>query len=131
MSITHNVMCIVDHAGLKAVFPFNYQHTRGASGTGPVVPMFDCAAHDKAGPGTCAWAAVKLGSRWLNATITLLNSSSVKFTPDMAAARNGSGSGLLGGAAVASAYGWGSVPMMSLYDAETNLPVIGWNKTIE
>ena len=45
--------------------------------------------------------------------------------------RNGSGSGLLGGVAVASAYGWGSVPMMSLYDAETNLPVIGWNKTIE
>ena len=46
----------------------------------------------------------------------------VKFTPDAAQA--------VARPSVASAYGWGSVPMMSLYDAETDLPVIGWNETV-
>lgn len=111
--------------GLKSVFPFNYQHTRGASGTGPEVPIFDCAAHDKAGPGTCAWAAVKLANAgWVNATITVLSgSSSVKFTPQI-------NHTVVMNRPIATAYGWGSVPMLSLYDAETELPVIGWNETI-
>ena len=107
---------------MKEVYPFNYRHTKGVSGTGPVVAAFDCASHDKAGPGTCAWAALKLGSgKWVNATVSA-HGSAVKFTPDaaQAAARP----------SVASAYGWGSVPMMSLYDTETDLPVIGWNETV-
>lgn len=110
--------------GLKSVFPFNYQHTRGVSGTGPVVPMFDCASHDKAAPGTCAWGAVKLANiGWVNASIALLHNGSLKFTPQVSDTATA-------GRAVASAYGWGSVPMLSLYDTETDLPVIGWNETI-
>ena len=50
----------VGAAGLHEVYPFNYRHTRGTSGTGPVVPVFDCAAHDLAAPGTCAWAVRQL-----------------------------------------------------------------------
>merc|ERR1712032_1009552 len=30
----------------------------------------------------------------------------------------------------ATSYGWGGVPMMTLYDAGTKLPVLPWNKTI-
>ena len=30
------------------------------------------------------------------------------------------------GAPVASRYGWGAVPMMSLYDKGTDLPVLPW-----
>ena len=27
------------------------------------------------------------------------------------------------------AYAWGGVPLMSLYDKHTHLPVLGWNRT--
>ena len=88
-----------------------------------VVARFDCASHDKAGPGTCAWAAVQLaGGAWVNATVSV-HGSSVTFTPDMA-------EGSVVRKSIASAYGWGSVPMLSLYDAETDLPVVGWNETV-
>jgi hypothetical protein len=123
----------VSDAGLHETYPFNYQHTRGASGTGPVVRNFDCTVHDVAGPGTCAWAAVKLATgQWVNATVTIAppsggasSSPQLTFTPDMPAAARASV-----GASVASAYAWGSVPMMSLYDKHTALPVLGWNESV-
>ena len=119
----------VGAAGLQEVYPFNYQHTRGMSGTGPVVPVFDCAAHDRAAPGTCAWAAVKLSTgAWANATVTLGagGGPAVTFTPDIPAAARASL-----GRSLASAYAWGSVPMMSLYDRTTQLPVLGWNESVD
>ena len=76
--------------------------------------------------------AVKLATgRWVNATVTLGPASrpgTVVLTPDMAdippTARESVG------ASVASAYAWGAVPMMSLYDTATALPVLGWNETV-
>ena len=47
----------------------------------------------------------------------------MKFTPDAAQA-------VARPSVASAAYGWGSVPMMSLYDAETDLPGIGWNETV-
>ena len=115
----------VSDGGLHEVFPFNYLNTRGPSGTGPVVPMFDCAAHDKAGPGTCAWAAVQLANgAWANATIAA-RARSVTFTPMVSSAERAAL-----GPPLATAYAWGSVPMMSLYDAGTGLPVLGWNVSL-
>jgi hypothetical protein len=31
---------------------------------------------------------------------------------------------------IGSAYGWGSVPMLNVYDARTNLPVLPWNRSV-
>jgi hypothetical protein len=31
---------------------------------------------------------------------------------------------------VASAYGWGAVPMMTVYDKASNLPVLGWSEAV-
>jgi sialate O-acetylesterase len=128
----------VSSSGLKLVFPFNYMHTRGKGGTGPVVPTFDCNAHDQASPGTCAWASVQLSTgKWVNATISIANGSNnggdgdgggeqdhLVFTPDVPVHE------LSAGAALGSAYAWGGVPMMSVYDAGTDLPLLGWNKSL-
>ena len=32
---------------------------------------------------------------------------------------------------VASAYGWGPIPMMSAYDKATGLPVLPWNRSVQ
>ena len=32
------------------------------------------------------------------------------------------------GAPVASRYGWGAVPMLSVYDKETGLPLLPWSE---
>ena len=40
----------------------------------------------------------------------------------------------VGGASVtveATAYGWAPIPMMSVYDKATGLPVLPWNRSIE
>ena len=34
------------------------------------------------------------------------------------------------GLVLATAYGWGDVPMLSAYDKQTGLPVLPWNRTV-
>ena len=36
--------------------------------------------------------------------------------------------GAAAGAPVASRYGWGAVPMLSVYDKETGLPLLPWSE---
>jgi hypothetical protein len=33
-------------------------------------------------------------------------------------------------AVLGSAYGWGSIPLLSAYDAGTDLPVLPWNESV-
>ena len=40
----------------------------------------------------------------------------------------GSGTGV--GAPVASRYGWGAVPMLSVYDKHTGLPLLPWSQRV-
>ena len=123
----------VSAEGLHELFPWNYHGAPGvyfngsdrSPGAITPLPLFDCAAQDKAGPGTCAWAAVQTSSGdWVNATITM-KGKTVTFTPKISCAIWKRVC-----AARGTAYAWGSVPMMSLYDAGTHLPVIGWNTSV-
>ena len=35
------------------------------------------------------------------------------------------------GAPVASSYGYGAVPMMSVYDKKSRLPLLGWQEAVQ
>jgi len=83
------------------VYPYNY--LGGA---------FDCDAN----AGKCAWAELQLADgSWHNASITADGASLVLSIAGMAR-----------GTPVASRYGWGAVPMLSVYDRLTGLPVLPW-----
>ena len=79
-------------------------------------PVQNCTEQDKTVPGTCAWAAIELGSGggWVNATVGVKGNTIVLTAPG-------------NGAAVNTAYGWGAIPMMTVYEKETGLPVLPWN----
>jgi len=96
----------VSSSGLRDdQYPFNYL---GGS--------FDCNTN----AGKCAWAQLQLGDgSWINATVAVAGEN-VIFTAPAGETSTGS--------PVASRYGWGAVPMMSLYDKQTGLPVLPWSE---
>jgi len=72
-------------------------------------------------PDTCAWPQVLLnGKGWVNATLSLQGRNQVVMT-----AADG-----MTGQIVATSYAWGAIPMMTIYDAGTNLPVLQWREKI-
>jgi hypothetical protein len=97
----------VSDDGLFTIYPHNQ-----LAGT------FNCTAQE---PGTCAWASIHLSHEgWVNATVVAQGKRlllTVRVTEP--------GQNVIG-----SAYGWGSVPMLSVYDARTNLPLLPWNKSV-
>jgi len=103
----------VGKAGLKEVYPYNY-YGLGRS---------TCDALAENGTKlVCAFAAVQLSSgEWVNATASMKSQQMLltATVPKGAIAQP-----------VATAYGWGPIPMMNAYDATTDLPVLPWNKTI-
>lgn len=73
-------------------------------------------------PGVCAWASIRLSVEgWVNATASVSEGKVV-----LVATTNNGGQEVIG-----SSYGWGSVPMMSVYDTGTGLPLLPWNRGIE
>eukprot|EP00797_Seminavis_robusta_P034174 Sro80_g043100.2 (222) ;mRNA; f:62557-63222 len=73
--------------------------------------------------GTCAGAAVLLnGKGWVDASISIKSNTTVTLTASTGDSRKDS--------IVATSYGWGSVPMMTIYDKATDLPVLPWNEKI-
>ncbi len=74
-----------------------------------------CAAENAKVPFTCAWAAVELrGLGWLNASVAVNASNLVLTVPAV-------------GIVMGSAYGWGAIPMLTVYDHSSSLPVLPWN----
>ena len=62
----------------------------------------------------CAWAELQLADgKWVNATIAIIASSPAALTLTAAAAPL---AGAGAGPPLASRYGWGAVPMLSVYD---------------
>jgi len=85
---------------------------------------FNCTSHPE---GTCAWPMVLLnGQGWVNATIAVQGGNKVVMTPTATETPAGVGAETI----VGTSYGWGAVPMMSLYDAGTDLPVLPWNEKV-
>ena len=74
----------------------------------------------------CAWASLhvdKVG--WLNATVTVA-ADKMTLTATLPSDVNL----VAAPSVVASAYGWGPIPMLSAYDAGAELPVLPWNKSV-
>ena len=96
---------------------------------------FDCSAHP---PGICGYPSILLndGGGWRTATLALPSPSPSKDVPPgtvtlraSVAVRSRGDSGNRGDVAVlATSYGWGGVPMMTLYDRGTDLPVLPWKE---
>ena len=108
-------------AGLELRPPANL-HPDG--GNGILSP--DCAAQNAKAPKTCAWAAVEIGTRgvWANASVSVEGSTMVLTVSAAAAAAAGGVGQVLG-----TAYGWGAIPMLTVYDKRTSLPVLPWNSS--
>lgn len=95
---------------------------------------FNCSGHAE---GTCAWSSLLLnGYGWVDSKLDLLNGNKIQMTPILSKmARNRDNVGLqnqypVDSTVLATSYGWGSVPMMQIYDVATDLPVLPWNEKI-
>ena len=76
----------------------------------------------------CAWAELQLADgKWVNATIAIIASSPAALTLTAAAAPL---AGAGAGPPLASRYGWGAVPMLSVYDKGTGLPLLPWSEKV-
>ncbi len=105
-------------AGLSLV-PISYNEVPGGAS-----PTF-CAQANTANPHTCAGAAVKFDDgSWADATVALTADAQQLVLTPVAPAPAGAT------AIVATAYGWGSIPLMTAYRADIDAPVLGWNETV-
>ena len=90
----------------------------------------NCAALNNANPGTCAFGSIQFDDAarsWVNASVGL--------SADMKAIVLGAAAPAGATKVIATSYGWGSVPMMTVYRADMDgedgqLPVLPWNKTM-
>ena len=141
----------VSAAGLHAIYPANYDppqigsnwsHIPGASGFGHT----DCSATFPATwpNGTnynasmelqCAWASIEVGGAWHNASANvgasgkeMVLTAAVPASSVVAAAAAAVGGVPL--VATATSYGWGPIPMMNIYNKDSDLPVLAWNKPL-
>ena len=86
----------------------------------------NCTALNQAyGDGTCAWAALQFNdaaASWVNATVSIAPSAQqmVLTAPPPTGST----------AIIASSYGYGAIPMMTVYLADRDLPVLTWEKNI-
>ena len=90
----------------------------------------NCVTTNAKKAGSCAWASVQFNDAkktWVNATVGLsADKQGVTLSaPAPAGAK----------AVVATSYGWGAVPMMTVYRADMEgedgqLPVLTWNRTL-
>jgi len=88
-------------------YPFNYLDGK-----------FSC----EQSAGKCSWAELQFADgSWVNATIAVAAGGGAVILSAPAASSDT-------GAPVASRYGWGAVPMLSVYDKQTGLPLLPWSE---
>ena len=127
------VLSDVSTQGLHTVRPFNWESPNYGQGNPPIV--VDCvgtfpinATTNSSMEQQCAFAALEVdGAGWFNATVTIPEGEPTKLllTSKLPADRPPTPATV-----VASAYGWGPIPMLSAYDKATGLPVLPWNKSL-
>lgn len=120
----------VSDQGLKLVQPYNYE----SPGYGPAATqtptVVDCFGTFPTSPTTnesmltqCAWAAVEVeGLGWINASVAVKAKSIILTTQGVLKCSPCR--------ALSTANGWGPIPMLSVYDASTDLPVLPWNLSL-
>jgi len=90
----------------------------------------DCVALNAKVPRTCAWADLQFNDpklSWVNASVAV---GADKMTMVLTATPPIGATGIIG-----SSYGWGAVPMMTVYRADMDgkdgqLPVLTWNRPL-
>jgi len=90
----------------------------------------NCTGRDAENPRTCAWAELQFDDAdktWVNASVTLSSDT----TSMVLTAKPPAGAKSI----VASSYGWGAVPMMTVYRADMDgddgqLPVLTWKRNL-
>ncbi|CAE8633239.1 unnamed protein product [Polarella glacialis] len=90
----------------------------------------DCVALNRQVADTCAWAALQFDDAarsWVNASVALGDD---KMTMLLKATLPAGARSI-----IASSYGWGAIPLMSVYRADLDnqdgqLPVLGWNRPL-
>merc|ERR1712232_1062687 len=108
----------VTDAGLVLKPPFNANDEK------------DCVTADAKTPRTCAWAELQFDDpkkTWVNATVSV--HADKKSMVLKASVPKGAS------LPIASSYGWGAVPMMTVYRADMEgedgqLPVLTWNRPL-
>ena len=87
------------------------------------------ATHNGSMAEQCAWASLNVsGIGWLNATVGLHESGRALLLHARLPALHSSA--VRKAVVVGSRYGWGPIPMLSVYDAETDLPVLPWQRAL-
>merc|ERR1711957_451793 len=93
----------------------------------------DCAGSNLKSPRTCAWAELQFDDAnrtWVNATVRIsANKKSMVLNAEYDWGDAGAGS------VIASSYGWGAFPMMTVYRADMDgedgqLPVLTWKRNL-
>jgi sialate O-acetylesterase len=128
--------------GLETRYPSNlrgsYNSDMGPPGPSNPAAIVDCsgsfpinATANASMAFQCAWASLNVeGVGWLNASISLLGSPPSQLVLSAVVPNRNSGDGGTQQQVTASSYGWGPIPMMTLYDRTTGLPVLPWNRTV-
>lgn len=121
----------VGAAGLELLYPFNYRSPGYGPAATQVPTVVDCTSTFPVSPTEnasmglqCGWSSIRFDTGgWVNATLSVgANGQSLVLAAAMP---------LDAQTAVATAYGWAPIPMLSAYDKTSGLPVLPWNRTIE
>jgi sialate O-acetylesterase len=111
----------VSSSGLRDdQYPFNY-----LGGAFKCIAARKCTVHKQdfnCSAEQCAWASLQLANgSWVNSSIAVKGNQMTLSLPEAYSQA---------GAPVASRYAWGAVPMMSVYDRETSLPLLAWSEKV-
>ena len=124
----------VGAAGLHKRYPYNLRgsfNVDAPSGVANPSTIVDCsssfpvnATMNASMSLQCAWASLNVaGIGWVNATLTIAGSSKLLLSVHIP-----SNSEAIMPKVVGSAYGWGPIPMLTVY--ADGLPVLPWNRTV-
>ena len=119
--------------GLYLSYPSNYASPNYGDSVDKV--FVDCtatfpvnASYNASMSEQCAWSGIEIEGTvgWLNATVSLTPDARAMLltasVPDGVDASNA--------VVKATSYGWGPIPMLSVYDQASGLPVLPWNKPL-
>lgn len=91
------------------------------------VQGLDCAALEAKRKGTCAWASIELATgQDFNATAMVDPTDAKKLLLKAAVP-----TGVSAAQVTSTSYGWGAVPLLTVYDASQDLPVLPWRCPIK
>lgn len=105
------------------VAPWNYDLASQVPAMVPPPARLNCSTQRA---GVCAWAALHLSALgWINASVSVApGGHALLLQAELPSGHTP------GGLVLATAYGWGDVPLLSAYDKQTGLPVLPWNRTV-